>query len=133
VQAVQGLHAAALVGRDRLELGAKAFPESVFDVSSGTPRRLGDTGPFAQDIAGIFQGLDRIAWQQTVMSEGEGTGTPAGKASQAVESLVEVEVGGRGRRAEDAGVGQPDAYSITDKKGSSSAVMERQVVLGMPR
>jgi hypothetical protein len=133
VQAVQGLHTAALVGVDRLELGAKTFPEGIFNVSSGPPRRLGDARPFAQDIAGIFQGLDRIARQQTVMGEGEAAGASESKASQAVESLVEVEVGGRGRRAQDPGVGQPDAHSVADEKGPGSAVMERQMVLRMPR
>jgi hypothetical protein len=47
VQAVQGLHAAALVRLDRLELGTKAFLEGTFNISARTPRRFGNARPLA--------------------------------------------------------------------------------------
>ena len=65
------------------------------------------------------------------MRQGQRRRAPFGKAAQTVERLGQVEVGRRGGRAQQAGVGEADPHRVPGEQDAGGAVVQGQVVFGM--
>src|ERR687897_1512175 len=132
VDAVERLELLALGRVGALELARELPGQRFGDVVAVAPRGLGHLGPPAQRALGLLEDLDGIGHQPEV-GERDAGGSALDEALQRGERLVEIEVGRRRRRAQHADVGQAHAHRIAGEQQPRVRVVQRQVVLGVPR
>ncbi len=110
---------------------ANAVIEGSGDVLAGPPGPLGHLRPAAQDPLGLLQHGQGLG-QQAVVGQGHPGRWPGPELAQRRDGLVQVEVGGRRRRAQHAGVGQAHPDGVTGEQDAALAVVQGQMVLGVP-
>ncbi len=120
----------------RLRVERECLSERGGDVVDARVRRvlddpLSDLDPAVEHVLGLGERGLRVG-DRAVVGEHHALGAQLGEAPQAVHRLLEVEVGRRGCRAEDAEVGQEHADGVAHQKRPGVLVQDRVVVLGVP-
>ena len=120
------------LGVDGLQLVRERLVQRGGDVPSVPERRLGHRGPALEGRGRLRQQVERITRGHAVVGEGQSRRASGGEALQRLEREVEVEVRRRCRRAQHAHLGQAHPDRVADEEQPALAVVQAEVVLGVP-